>query len=437
MQDQLLSERGDTLETAPTKLKTSITTLGDIGYPINPSLVGYDYKLKIHYVYDIYTTNLSFIQTSKDLKSLGVKNNKFFLKLYDPSLIGVDPYDKSLSQETIKRVIIETVRNPWYYLRELSRIPEQGGAITPGGGIRFQLHRGNLAAIYCYLHNINFYFVIPRQCGKTQSVVAILLWTYLFGTSNSEMSFINKDQEAANGNLKRMKEQRSLLPEYMQQKYQFIDGEVKQSKGTDAIQKIENPINGNRVVTKPKAATLAKAENIGRGNTSPIQYFDEGAVLSGVGEIAHAERTAVVDRFGAGPEAHCKSADVVCKHGEYQNMVACAATVGIETHAVAAMRIVAGEVYVTAAADVVPAGNHGSRGGGSEAVEVLAPRQRCDSAASGTEAGVEREADFLFAAHGADGNRILGVGHETGEGHAVGVDGGGGCRAAAEELHRR
>ena len=269
-------------------VKCDMASLKDIGYPINPNLVGYDYKNKVYFVYDVYTSNLSFIQTSKDLRSLGVKNNKFFLKLYDPKLIGVNPYDKSLSKEMIQRINMETIRNPWYFLREVSRIPEQGGAVVPGGGTPFQLNRANLAAIYCFLLNINFYMVIPRQCGKTQSILAILLWTYLFGTSNSEMSFVNKRQEDANMNLNRMKLQRGLLPEYMQQRYQFVDGEVKEAKGRDNIQTISNPLNQNRVVTKGKGTSREVAEGIGRGNTSEIQFYDEVEFTSYIGVIAKA-----------------------------------------------------------------------------------------------------------------------------------------------------
>lgn len=253
----------------------STTPIPEIPSVINNDLVGFDYKTKTRYIYDVTTKNISFLQTSKDLESLGVKNNKFFLKLYDHRLVGVDPYDPLISQENIKRVIIECFRNPWYYLREIARIPEQGAALGPGSGTPFQLHRGNLAAIYCFLHNINFYMLIPRQCGKTQSVISILTWTYLFGTSNSEMSFFNKSQGDANLNLSRLKDQKALLPLYMQQNYQVVDGELKSSKGIDNVQTIRNDINGNRIVTKPSARTPEAAENIGRGTTSPIQFFDE------------------------------------------------------------------------------------------------------------------------------------------------------------------
>ena len=257
-------------------------------YRITKDMVGYDYKMKLPYIYDVYTKNLSFIQTSKDLEALGVKNNKFFLKLYDKELLGVDPYSDALTQEQIKRIIIECVRNPWYYLRELARIPAQGGTLGPGGGDPFILHRANLAATYCFLHNINHYMVIPRQCGKTQSEIAILAWVYLFGTTNSEIAFINKTQKDANDNLTRLKQQKDLLPLYLQQKFKLVNGELKANQGKDNVQTIENALNMNRIVTKPSAKTVEAAENIGRGNTSPIQFYDEVEFTTHIGYILKA-----------------------------------------------------------------------------------------------------------------------------------------------------
>ena len=243
-------------------------------------LMGYDENLKLSYIYDTKTKNISFLQTAKDLSRLGVKNNKFFLKLYDTKLIGVNPFDPLISPETAARIVIECVRNPWYYLREIARIPEQGASMGPGSGSVFQLHRANLAAIYLYLLNINFYLVIPRQCGKTVSITSILLWTYIFGTSNSVMSFINKKQEDANENLLRLKQQKSILPLFMQQRMQFIDGTFKNSTGENNVQSMTNSDNGNRIVTKPSARTIASAENVGRGTTSPLQWFDEAEFTS-------------------------------------------------------------------------------------------------------------------------------------------------------------
>lgn len=131
------------------------------------------------YYIDTTTKNISFLQTASDLGKIGVKNNTFFLKIYNRNLVGVDPYDPMLSKGRIADILMECVMNPYYYLREIARIPEQGGAVGTGGGSPFVLHRGNLALTYCVLHNIDAYLLLPRQCFKTHSTIAILEWVYL------------------------------------------------------------------------------------------------------------------------------------------------------------------------------------------------------------------------------------------------------------------
>lgn len=221
------------------------------------------------YIIDWKTNNISFIQTAQDLKMLGVDNNTFMLKLYDSSLQDVDPYDPDLGEELIMRIMMECMANPYYFLRECLRIPDQGGTSKP-----YLLHRANLATTFLFLMNIDHYLVIPRQKGKTVSTVSILLWAYLFGTSNSEFMFINKKLEDANNNLMSMKNLRDALPKYMQSKVMISD-EGKIVKGRENVKSITNPVMKNRVVTKPSASSVASAEGIGRGNTQPIQYFDE------------------------------------------------------------------------------------------------------------------------------------------------------------------
>ena len=221
------------------------------------------------FMYHVNTRNLSFLQTAKDLKTKGIKNNMFFLKLYDKSLEYVNPHSPNLTREQQIAIINECIKNPWYYLRECSIIPEEGGT-----GMLFRLHRANLAMIFCFLHGIDSYTVIPRQTGKTQSALAIILWSYTFGTNRSEFLFNNKSHEDAINNLKRLKAQRDLLPSFMRFKEVLTD-DGKIDKGVDNVRSIENPVNHNRIVTKPKATSLSAAESIGRGNSQPIQFFDE------------------------------------------------------------------------------------------------------------------------------------------------------------------
>lgn len=218
-------------------------------------------KKNREFIYHTKTKNISFLQTAKDLRNLGIKNNMFFLRLYDRSLEKVDPFSPFLTHEQTFAIINECIVNPWYFLRECVKIPEQGG-----NGIPYQLHRANLAATFCFLMGIDHYLVIPRQKGKTQSTIAILDWAFLFGTTNSEFMFINKRQADANNNLMRLKEQRALLPKFLQMTSGF-DEEGKEIKGQDNVQSIKNPQTGNSIVTKPSARSVEAAEGIGRGKS--------------------------------------------------------------------------------------------------------------------------------------------------------------------------
>lgn len=223
------------------------------------------------FIYHMTTKNISFLQTSKDLAALGIKNNKFFLKLYDERLIDVNPHDKNLSDEMKFAVLNECLRNPWYYLRECCLIPFDGST----GGQPYLLNRANLASTFCFLNHIDHYLVIPRQKGKTQSTIAIITWTFLFGTASTEMMFINKQQKDADANLDRLKKQRDLLPDYMRMK-ELIDPESgKLIKGDNNVTSLVNPVTRNKIVTKPGARTVEAAEGIGRGATQTVQYYDE------------------------------------------------------------------------------------------------------------------------------------------------------------------
>ena len=62
------------------------------------------------------TTNNSFMKVHHFLKAKGIKNNSFFLSIYDPDLIGVDPRDPSLNQVMKMKILRECMVNYWYSL---------------------------------------------------------------------------------------------------------------------------------------------------------------------------------------------------------------------------------------------------------------------------------------------------------------------------------
>ena len=227
--------------------------------------------------YDKKTNNKSFLKVATDLKKVGIKNYYFMLEIKDVSLVGIDPYavdektgKTKLTKDQIKRIMIECSRNPWYYLREICRIPESGQK----NGVPYRANRGNIAQTWCILHGYDSWLCLPRQQGKTISAIAIQAWAYSFGTSNSEFIFINKDGDNAKENLRRLKSQIDLLPEYLRfESYMDEDGKV--TRAVKNATRMQHPITNNSIRVKPKATSYSAALNLARGLTAPILHFDE------------------------------------------------------------------------------------------------------------------------------------------------------------------
>lgn len=156
------------------------------------------------------------------------------------------------------------------------RIPESGGVVN--SGIRYQLHRGNLAQNFLFVLNFNMFLELPRQFGKTVGAVCRYLWVYNFGTSNSEIMFMHKDHSGSKGNLKTLKSIRDALPSYLQMSSN-IDAQGNKLKVPNTIERIQHPYNNNKINTYPSARTKDAANNLGRGATIPLQYYDEFAFM--------------------------------------------------------------------------------------------------------------------------------------------------------------
>ena len=159
------------------------------------------------------TSNTQFLKLHKILKDMGIKNNRFFLALYDVNLRNVNPFDPNLDVFTRSRVIKEICINPWYYIREVCRI------VAPGrpNGIQFELHRGNLASIWCALNDISQILLMPRQHGKSIGQVCLMSWIVYYGTSNTKIIFFNKKFDDSKLNMLRLKEIVDLWPKWLQE----------------------------------------------------------------------------------------------------------------------------------------------------------------------------------------------------------------------------
>ena len=247
------------------------------------------------------TTNQSFIDMHHFLMSKGIQNNDFFLTLLDPALAGVNPRDPNLSTQMKFRVLQECCNNFWYFLREVVTIPESGGAA--GGGSRYVLNRGNLAMNFLFVLNFSMFLEMPRQWGKTIGALCRYLWCYNFGTSYSEIMFMHKDHGGSKNNLKKLKDIRDSLPSYLQMS-STIGTDGKKLKVPNTIVMMEHPSNHNKIVTYPSARSKDLANNLGRGNTMPMQYYDEFAFMPYNKEV-----------FLAAAPAFSKASENAAKHG--------------------------------------------------------------------------------------------------------------------------
>lgn len=117
--------------------------------------------------YEMETKNESFKRMYLYLKSIGIKNNKFMLMIYDKDLIGVDPYDKNLTVEMKEKIREECKNNIWYFFRNVCRIPKCES---------FELNKHNCAQIFLYSKRISSWMATHRLSFKTGSSLCICMY---------------------------------------------------------------------------------------------------------------------------------------------------------------------------------------------------------------------------------------------------------------------
>jgi len=278
------------------------------------------------------TTNKSFLDMHYFLKMKGIKNNAFFLSIYDTDLINIDPRDPNLPRMYKVKVLRECQFNYWYFLREIVRIPDTGGVV--GGGVPYKLDRGNLALNFGFTLNWNMFLELPRQFGKTTSALCWYLWVFNFGTTNSEIMFMNKKHDDSKMNLRRLKDMRKALPEYLQMDSAYgPDG--KKMRPVSNVETLSHISNGNKITTKPGANSKAKANGLGRGCTMPMQWYDEYAFIlynkliymAATPAFSTASRNAKNNGKPYGILITTTPGDLTTNEGMNANVTRCAATV--------------------------------------------------------------------------------------------------------------
>lgn len=221
-------------------------------------------------VVDYNTTNTSFLKLVKVYKQMGIKNCEFPLVLLQPELSGIDPFDETLSAEYKMKIAMECKYNPWYFFREVARLPPNAGSKP----IRFKANRGNIALFWSFFNHVDFCLLQPRQTGKSASTDSLMNGLLHIWATNTDISLITKDMRLRNANVERLKRMRDLLPEYIHPRNP-LDADNQELLTCVRL--------GNNYKTAVGRNDKMAADKLGRGMTVPIMHFDEVPYINLIG----------------------------------------------------------------------------------------------------------------------------------------------------------
>lgn len=117
--------------------------------------------------YQMNTKNENFLEMSKLLKSRGVSNHKFMLRLDNRKLANLDPYDENLTNDQRIMIIDECRHNIWYFLREVIKVK------GPDKTIYFRLNLSTCAFIWLYSLQVSSILHTPRQQFASLTLLAL------------------------------------------------------------------------------------------------------------------------------------------------------------------------------------------------------------------------------------------------------------------------
>lgn len=215
---------------------------------------------------DTSTTNTSWLRFVELLKAMGVKNHAFPLAIHNPNLIGVDPHSSTLTAKQMVEIQVECSFNPWYFFREVLRVPPNAGPEA----LPMLANRGNIALWWLSYNHIDSALTQPRQTGKSLSSDGIMTHVKDVAAVNTKLLLLTKDNSLRIANIDRLKKMRAYLPSY-----------IARISPNDADNKTEmtNAARGNTYQTAVGQNSEAGALNLGRGLTSPLAEIDESPFI--------------------------------------------------------------------------------------------------------------------------------------------------------------
>lgn len=218
---------------------------------------------------DYTTKNKSFLKIAALYKKMGVENHTFMLALHNPDLEGVDPYAEDLTPAQEVAVAVESKINPWYFLREIVRVPA-GEHVIP-----FRASRANIALAWLFYNHVTTLLIQPRQTGKTFSTSTIFMHVLYVAGKKTRIGLLTKDEKLRVETVQTIKDLALLMPKYL-----YLIGK-KDSKNNEGISVEEHK---NFYKTFLMRASKKDARDVGRGNKLEIIHIDEFAHLVNIKE---------------------------------------------------------------------------------------------------------------------------------------------------------
>lgn len=214
------------------------------------------------------TRNRSFYIMAIKYKLMGVKNHAFMLALFDPTLEDVDPFDEeNLTDEQKDRIVVEVMRNPWYFFREILKLPASGGATT-----FLEANRANIPLFFFFFCHIFIILIQIRQTGKSATTDAIKAYALYFGTLRTCITFLTNSNRNRLESVERIRTYESLFPTYLKMiSPDDINNQERIYLKSSTL---------NRYETAVAQAVEEAAKMVHRGNTSPLQHIDEFAYIN-------------------------------------------------------------------------------------------------------------------------------------------------------------
>jgi hypothetical protein len=211
---------------------------------------------------DLKTKNVSWVRLAAVYREMGIKNHAFILALVNPDLQGVNPHDPNLRLDQMAAIALECKINPWYFFREVARVPAIGDD-EPG---YVEANRGNIALWWSFFNHIMIILIQIRQTGKSVSTdLLMILLTHLL-CQNTKINLMTKDDTLRRKNVERMKEISEELPRYLQ---------LKTREDANNTEEITIKALNNTYTTHVPQPSPKRAYNMGRGLTSAIFHIDE------------------------------------------------------------------------------------------------------------------------------------------------------------------